>query len=395
MGQAERRIVGAGQDNPARPIAVICAELGAPYRSQGAQAAQIDVMMNGSRKHQSVERCARHHPLLVADKDEFDADPWMLNTPSGILDLHDLTMQPHGALMRMQTLVTPNYATYMNCEEECPRWMKYLHFAECDKFGVPREWVIPFLQRWAGYSLVGAIFDVFFLFIHGVPKAGKTAFLDVVKRLSHLYGKSTSKQFFMRGLDKRTFELYQFIKKRACFTDETPCGATWDELMLLTMLGNTTLSAEGKGKDFLDFESMATITITGNHKPKFVTSVEEAGIDRCMLMLTMERKVAENMPDDTMFARKLAEGPEGPAVLMWMAQGAMKGWQCLQATGSFFGADMVEPLRKRPDAIGVPTTTCCNGSGTRCGSTPTNTLTLTSRSTPLWTTCASRIGSFR
>jgi hypothetical protein len=43
-------------------------------------------------------------------------------------------------------------------------------------------------------------------------------------------------------------------------------------MMLLTMLNGSELHAEGKGKAFLKFRSVASITITGNHRPAFVTS---------------------------------------------------------------------------------------------------------------------------
>jgi phage/plasmid-associated DNA primase len=76
-----------------------------------------------------------------------------------------------------------------------------------------------------------------------------------------------SQQFFMRQLEKRTFELYQTAGRRAVFADETPRGATWDELQLLNMLSGNELSAEAKGKPFKPFQSVAAITIVGNHKP--------------------------------------------------------------------------------------------------------------------------------
>ncbi len=63
------------------PISEICAEVGRPFRALGAQQAQIDIMLNGSRKHQTVELAMRNDPNFVARKEDFDADPWKLNTP--------------------------------------------------------------------------------------------------------------------------------------------------------------------------------------------------------------------------------------------------------------------------------------------------------------------------
>lgn len=128
-----------------RPVSLICAEVGRPYRAQGAQQAQIDVMLNGSRKHQTVELAMRHHPALVVDRDEFDADPWLLNTPGRVSDIRTGGLSPHGALMRMQTAVTPDFDAFVSYERACPVFMRYLEFVADG-----RPEVIPFLQRWAG-----------------------------------------------------------------------------------------------------------------------------------------------------------------------------------------------------------------------------------------------------
>jgi putative DNA primase/helicase len=325
-------------DTIMRPISEICAEVGAPYRAQGPQQAKIDIMLNSAHKHQAVERTMRHHPKLAVDKDDFDADPWLLNTPGGIVDLRNGSLREHGALMRLQTAVTPDILAFMDYEAACPRWMAYLRF-----IADGRAEVIPFLKRWGGYGLVGMIIGPHFLFIHGLPGTGKTVFIDVLTRLLASYGAPVSKSFFMRVLDKRTFELYQLFKKRAAFADETPKGATWDEMMLLAMHNGSELRAEGKGRDFINFRNTATVTITGNHKPHFVTSSEESGIDRRLLMLTMNKKIAEHMPDDELFAGHIVRD-EGPGIMMFFVEGAMEGYQSLEKTNSFLG-DLVEPFK--------------------------------------------------
>ncbi len=330
-------------DTILRPVGDICAEVGRPYRAQGPQQAQIDIMLSSARKIENVEKVMRSHPALYVDKEEFDSDPWLLNTPGGVWDMRVGTLTAHGALMRMQTAVTPNLLAYRNYEKACPNWMAYLNF-----IADGRPEVIPFLQRWGGYNFVGKIIGPHFLFIHGVPGTGKTVFVDIILRLGHTYGTPVSKQFFVRTNDKRTFELYQLFKKRMAIADETPKGSTWDEMMLLTMHNGSKLRAEGKGRDFIDFRNTATVTITGNHRPSFVTSSEASGIDRRLLVLTMNRKIADLMPDDEQFAEKLI-AREGSAIMMWFMQGAQEGWESLDAGGSFLG-DLAAPFKEAAKA---------------------------------------------
>src|SRR5262249_55735017 len=155
------------------PRRLVRSSVGDPYRAQGPQQAAIDISMKSHRTHVRVEQRLRSHPDMFAKPEHFDAEPWLLNTPEFIVDLRDGTTLPHGMLMRNQTAVAPDLRVIDKYRHACPRWMEYLDFISDE-----REWVIPLLQRWGGYSLVGALFDVYFLFIHGKPGTGKTVFID-------------------------------------------------------------------------------------------------------------------------------------------------------------------------------------------------------------------------
>lgn len=305
-------------------------------RTQGAGGAVIDKALKGAAKRRNVEYILKSSRELIARPEQFDADPWLLNTPDYVLDLRTLESSSHsGSLMRMQTAVSPNALAIGDYENACPQWMAYIRFVAAGD-----ERYVRCLRRWGAYSFIGAIYDQLFLFIYGIPNSGKSVFLDVLSRLQLRYSASVSKTFFIRLLDKRTFELFQLIGKRSVFGDEVPRGSTWDEMMILTMLSGTLLRAEGKGRPFAEFRNTATITIAGNHKPQFVTTAEKSGIDRRLLMLEFKRRVDEVMKDDRRFAEKLVE-QEGAAILMWFIEEAKAGWESLERDGSFMG-DTIE-----------------------------------------------------
>ena len=321
------------------PIGEVCSAIGDPYRAQGPQQAQIDVMMKSTRKRQAVELVMRSHPSFYVEQEEFDADPWLLNTPGGIWDIRENSLREHGDLMRLQTSVTPDIAAlFRGYEVACPRWMAYLDFIADGRPGV-----VEFLQRWGGQHFIGKVLGQYLLFIHGKSGTGKTVFVDVIIRLGGTYEKTVSGNFFIRTTEKRTFELYQLLGKRGVLADETPKGSTWDEMQILRMLNNSTLSAEGKGKDFVDFRNTAAVTITGNHRPSFVTHAEDSGIDRRLLVLTMNKKIAEHLSEDEEFAEHLV-AEEGPAIMMWFMQGAQEGWQSFRDTKSYLG-NLADPFK--------------------------------------------------
>jgi phage/plasmid-associated DNA primase len=48
----------------------------------------------------SVEQLGRAHRSLAAELDQFDADPWALNTPKGVIDLRTGKLRPHRCELR-------------------------------------------------------------------------------------------------------------------------------------------------------------------------------------------------------------------------------------------------------------------------------------------------------
>ncbi len=87
------------------------------------------------------------------------------------------------------------------------------------------ETVIPLLQRWGGYALVGKLLDQCFLFIQGKSGTAKSAFSDILIRLMGSYGTPGSTTLFMKQSDKRSFELGDIAGKRGLFVPETKKGS--------------------------------------------------------------------------------------------------------------------------------------------------------------------------
>jgi phage/plasmid-associated DNA primase len=143
---------------------------------------------------------------------------------------------------------------------------------------------------------------------------------------------------FQKQAHKRNYELGGTVGKRSLFVPETLKGMTWDEVLICDMLGGVEISAERKYVQPFTFRSRATITITGNHLPRFITNggANASGIDRRLLLLKVNKKLEESKID-VQFPEKLV-AEEGPAIMMWFVQAAIEGWKCLQATAKFYGA---------------------------------------------------------
>jgi putative DNA primase/helicase len=312
------------------PIGNLCSAVGDPYRAQGPQGAKIDIMLKSTGKHQSVERRLRSHPNIFAAREDFDTDPWMLNTPEFIIDLRTGQTHAHGALMRNQTAVTPDLLAWNDYERACPRFLELLHhLVEVDDD-------VALLGRHGAAGLVGTDLYQYMLFMHGPGGTGKSAFSDICMRVNGRYSTSATSTLLMKQADKRPFELGDIVHARSLFIPETLRGMSWDDALICALLGGVQIRVERKGRDSWPANVYMTITVTGNHLPVFITSSQpnKSGIDR-RLLLVHANKLIKGTPD-AHFSRKLV-AEEGPAILMFFIQHAMEGYQSLVQNGSFYG----------------------------------------------------------
>lgn len=330
------------------PIGRMCSTVGDPYRGQGGRQVGIDVAMKSQRTHARVEQKLRSHPAMFVRPENFDIDPWLLNTPDYVVDLRTGTWMNHkealesGILMRNQTAVTPDFEAYCHYEHTCPRFLEALHNMTED------EQDFALLGRHGAAGLVGTDLGQYLLFIYGQGGTGKSAFSDILMRIDGHYGTSGSTTLFMKQNDKRPFELGDIAHARALFVPETLKGMTWDDALICSMLGGVPIRVERKHRDSKHVRVFMTITITGNHLPHFITSSQpnKSGIDRRLLLLKVDKLLQGKIDDH--YARKLVD-EEGPAILMWFIQHAMEGYQSLQKNGSFYG-DTVNKAKAAAEA---------------------------------------------
>ena len=88
--------------------------------------------------------------------EQWDQDPWLLNTPSGVMDLRSGHMREHSPddYMTKITAVAPG--------GDCPKWKDFLYRIMNDHADL-----IAYLQRLAGYGLTGSTREHVLPFFHG------------------------------------------------------------------------------------------------------------------------------------------------------------------------------------------------------------------------------------
>ena len=117
----------------------------------------------------AVERLAKADRRIAASVEQWDADPWLLNTPTGTIDLRSGKLRAHDPkdFQTRATAVAPG--------GDCPLWRTFL----ADVTGGD-EALTAFLHRLAGYALTGSTREHSLSFVYGTGGNGKSVFIDTL-----------------------------------------------------------------------------------------------------------------------------------------------------------------------------------------------------------------------
>jgi putative DNA primase/helicase len=259
----------------------------------------------------AVERLARADRRLAATVEQWDCNPMLLNTPSGIINLCDGSISPHRAddFLTRITAVAPG--------GECPRFIAFLH----EITGGDEE-LTAYLRRVLGYSATALTREHALFFAHGTGANGKSVLLNTAAKVLGGYAKSAPVEAFMatRG-DRIPNDIAGLRGARFVTSVETDDGKRWAEARLKQLTGGDVVSARFMRAEWFDFTPTFKIMIAGNHRPS-LANVDEAIRRRLQIIpFSVTIPAAERDPH-------LAEAlqAEWPGILTWMIAGCVD-WQ--------------------------------------------------------------------
>jgi putative DNA primase/helicase len=257
----------------------------------------------------AVERLAQADARHARRGDDFDADPWTLNTPAGIVDLRtgELRAPRRGDLVTKVTAAAP--------AGDCPRWLGFL-----DQITLGDKALTAYLQRCVGYTLTGIIREHVFLFLHGPGGNGKTVLLSTTAAMLGDYATTAMADVFTVGhYDQHPTALAALRGARMVVVTETEAGRPWAESRIKALTGGDRISARVMRGDPFEFSPAFKLWIAGNHRP---TLRNPDPAMRRRLHLVPFTFVPPK--PDTMLPDKLRE--ELPGILAWAIRGCLS-WQ--------------------------------------------------------------------
>ena len=283
---------------------------GSTPREVRANEAKAVSICSAARASSVATKVKAHRGIAVAIS-ALDHDPWILNTPAGIVDLKTGTLRAASpdALCTKSTAVAPNFGG------ECPRWLRFLSEATNGD-----QELVGYLQRLCGYALTGSTREQQLTFIFGPGLNGKSVFLNVLSGVLGDYARVAAMDTFTASYnEKHSTDVASLLGARLVTASETDQGKRWDEARLKSLTGGELVTARFMRQDNFTFMPQFKLVFVGNHQPEIRNT--DAAMRRRIHMVPFIHTPPEV---DRELGRKLRE--EWPAILAWMIQGCLE-WQ--------------------------------------------------------------------
>lgn len=291
----------------------------------------------------AVERLAKADRRHAMSVNRWDADPWLLNTPAGVVDLRTGNLRP---------AVQEDYCTKITAASPggaCPLWQEFL-----DRITAGDIELQAFFQRMAGYALTGVTQEHALFFLYGPGANGKSVFINTISGLMGDYARIAPIETFIASTNERhPTDLAGLRGARLVTAVETEDGRSWAESKLKLLTGGDRIAARFMRQDFFEFVPEFKLLIAGNHKPS-LRSTDEAIRRRFHLVpFTVTIRVEER---DKELTEKLRGEWDG--IVQWMIEGCL-AWQreglnppaeVAEATANYFADE---------DALGRWIEECC------------------------------------
>jgi putative DNA primase/helicase len=280
----------------------------------------------------AVERLAKADRRHAATVDQWDANPWLLNTPGGTVDLKTGKMRPHNPAdhMTKMTAVAPG--------GECPMWRKFLAKVTNGDTAVQ-----DYLKRMAGYALTGSIREHALFFFFGTGANGKGVTINTMTGIMADYACVAGIETFTASTsDRHPTDLAMLRGARLVTAQETEEGRRWAESRIKAMTGGDPITARFMRQDFFTFEPTFKLLIAGNHRPG-LRNVDEA-IRRRFNLVPFAVKIPPSERDLDLPEKLKAEWP---GILKWAIEGCLE-WQkiglaapaaVIEATAEYLNAE--------------------------------------------------------
>lgn len=251
-------------------------------------------------------------PHLAVGIDDLDADPFVLNTPAGIVNLRTGEMRASDPAARCTkvTAVAPG-------NEGAELWRGFLDTITCNDTELA-----DYLQGVAGMAVLGKVFTETLLIATGDGGNGKSTFFNTLARVLGGYSTSVSPDLLLTGKGGNVGAKMAALRCiRLALAAETEEGQRLDAATVKQLCSTDQIAAEPKYKDPFTFTPTHTLVLYTNFLPGVGSS--DRGTWSRLTVLPFNARLRDTAGERKDFAEVLFT-QAGGAVLSWMIEGARR-----------------------------------------------------------------------
>jgi putative DNA primase/helicase len=247
-------------------------------------------------------------PGVTQLNSDFDGDPYLLNTATGVVNLKSPGLAPHDKRLRLTKMTGVDY----DPEADMSEWEAFVLWC-CSGDHQQARW----LKVALGQSLIGQQDEHIVIFMYGPGKNGKSQLTEAVRLTLGDYGfESTADLLTAKGKDQLHTEMTASLYgRRLVICPEPEKGSYWAANRVKALTGGDAVTARHLyGREF-SFKPSHTLVVHGNYQPE-IRDLSE-GFQRRMRLVPFTARVTPDME-----VKSLGERLVGPGVLRWLVEGA-------------------------------------------------------------------------
>jgi len=288
----------------------------------------------------ALSELAKQSESIMLPSTELDSSSFLLGVSNGTVDLRT------GCLLAPERdrFISKSTAVAYQKNAECPRWEEFL--SEITNSDAE---LVQFLQRLAGYALLGGNPEQVVVILHGWGSNGKSTFVSVIQKILGDYCRQVDPASLMvkrnQSAGGAREDLVRLYRTRLAIAAETGHGDKLDESLIKSLSGGDVITARGLyAKNALEFQPEFLLLLATNNRPT-IKGMDHA-IWRRLVLIPFERTFKSHEQDKQLYSNLLAEG-EG--VLRWMIEGC-RLWhnspeglhppECVQVATESYRAEM-------------------------------------------------------
>lgn len=248
---------------------------------------------------------------LQLERDELDADGYLLNTPDGTVDLRTGQLHPHNPndLCTKVTACTPG-------PEGAELWRAFL-----EQLTDGNGELVRYLQMAAGMCVIGEVREEKLVMAYGSGGNGKSTYFNAQALALGDYAGTISSDALIRNANKNIdYELARLCGQRLVIAAELKEGLTLDTESIKKFSSTDPINARAIRESPFSFIPSHSLVLYTNALPT-VDAVDNGTWDRIAVVPFLHR--FRGQADEVKnYARYLYDNA-GPAILQWMIEGAL------------------------------------------------------------------------